>query len=54
MPNHPSLAATAKVVGHLQKSNEVMKLVNGLVRAPELAGTMGELSKEMMKVRFRS
>lgn len=44
------LAATARAVGHLQKSTEVMKLVNNLMKAPEIAATMQELSKEMMKV----
>jgi charged multivesicular body protein 3 len=43
-------AATVKAVGHIQKSSEVMKLVNGLLKAPEVAATMQELSKEMMKV----
>ncbi|KAG6548094.1 hypothetical protein Mapa_010374 [Marchantia paleacea] len=41
--------ATVKAVGHIQKSTEVMKLVNGLLKAPEVAATMQELSKEMMK-----
>ncbi|GBG67885.1 hypothetical protein CBR_g1004 [Chara braunii] len=41
--------ATARVVGHLQKSTEVMQLVNGLLKAPEIAKTMQEMSKEMMK-----
>ena len=44
------IAATARAVGHLQKSTEVMKLVNNLMKAPEMASTMQELSKEMMKV----
>ncbi|KAL3694086.1 hypothetical protein R1sor_007737 [Riccia sorocarpa] len=42
-------AATVKAVGHIQKSNEVMKLVNRLLKAPEVAATMQEFSKEMMK-----
>lgn len=41
--------ATARAVGQLQKSTEVMKLVNNLMKAPEVAATMQELSKEMMK-----
>ncbi|CAA6666564.1 unnamed protein product [Spirodela intermedia] len=41
--------ATARTVGHLSKSAEVMKLVNGLMRAPEVAMTMQELGKEMTK-----
>jgi charged multivesicular body protein 3 len=43
------VAATARVVGHLQKSTEVMKLVNGLMKAPQMAVTMQEFSREMMK-----
>uniref|UniRef100_A0A1D1Y0T5 Vacuolar protein sorting-associated protein 24 1 n=1 Tax=Anthurium amnicola TaxID=1678845 RepID=A0A1D1Y0T5_9ARAE len=41
--------ATARTVGHLAKSAEVMKLVNGLMKAPEVAATMQEFSKEMTK-----
>lgn len=41
--------ATSRVVGTLSKSTEVMKLVNGLVRVPELSATMMEMSKEMLK-----
>ncbi|CAA7403361.1 unnamed protein product [Spirodela intermedia] len=41
--------ATARTVGHLSKSAEVMKLVNGLMRAPEVAMTIQELGKEMTK-----
>lgn len=37
-------------MGHLQKSAEVMKLVNNLMKAPEVALTMQEFSKEMTKV----
>ncbi|MQL90340.1 hypothetical protein Taro_022917 [Colocasia esculenta] len=43
------LRATARTVGHLSKSAEVMKLVNGLMKAPEVAITMQEFSKEMTK-----
>lgn len=46
------LAAIARTVGHLSKSAEVMKLVNNLMKAPEVAITMQEFSKEMMKVFF--
>lgn len=38
-----------KVAGHLQKSTEVMKLVNGLVKLPQISQTMQDLQKEMMK-----
>ncbi|CAI5970823.1 unnamed protein product [Closterium sp. NIES-64] len=41
--------AMAKVAGHMAKSTEVMKLVSGLIKVPQVAGTMQELSKEMMK-----
>ncbi|KAL4190999.1 hypothetical protein AMTRI_Chr07g78650 [Amborella trichopoda] len=40
---------TARTVGHLSKSAEVMKIVNGLMKAPEVAATMQEFSKEMTK-----
>jgi Ca2+-binding EF-hand superfamily protein len=43
-------AAIARTVGHLSKSAEVMKLVNNLMKAPEMAVTMHEFSKEMTKV----
>ena len=43
--------ALIKVTGALQKSTDVMKLVNKLVRLPEIASTMQSLSMEMMKVR---
>lgn len=47
-----ALAAIARTVGHLSKSAEVMKLVNNLMKAPEVAITMQEFSKEMTKVFF--
>lgn len=43
-------AAIARTVGHLSKSAEVMKLVNDLMKAPQMAATMQEFSKEMTKV----
>ena len=46
------IAAVARTVGHLSKSAEVMKLVNNLMKAPEVAVTMQEFSKEMTKVLF--
>lgn len=45
-------SAVARTVGHLSKSAEVMKLVNNLMKAPEVAVTMLEFSKEMTKVVF--
>uniref|UniRef100_J3LJ43 Uncharacterized protein n=1 Tax=Oryza brachyantha TaxID=4533 RepID=J3LJ43_ORYBR len=43
------IVATARTVGHLSKSTEVMKLVNNLMKAPEVAATMQEFSREMTK-----
>ena len=45
-----AFAAIARTVGHLSKSAEVMKLVNNLMKAPEVAVTMQEFNKEMTKV----
>ncbi|THG05156.1 hypothetical protein TEA_019585 [Camellia sinensis var. sinensis] len=42
-------SAIARTVGHLSKSAEVMKLVNNLMKAPEVGITMQEFSKEMIK-----
>ncbi|PPD86159.1 hypothetical protein GOBAR_DD16918 [Gossypium barbadense] len=42
--------AIARTVGHLSKSAEVMKLVNNLMKAPQMATTMQEFSKEMTKL----
>ncbi|XP_046851237.1 charged multivesicular body protein 3-like [Xenia sp. Carnegie-2017] len=41
--------ATVRVSGSLQKSTEVMKNMQELVKLPEIQATMQELSKEMMK-----
>lgn len=41
--------ATLRVAGSLQKSTEVMAAMQNLVRLPEIAGVMREMSKEMMK-----
>lgn len=41
--------ATLKVSGSLQKSTEVMAAMQRLVRLPEIADTMREMSKEMTK-----
>ncbi|XKL66344.1 hypothetical protein PGB90_009764 [Kerria lacca] len=38
-----------RVAGSLQKSTEVMQLVQNLIKVPEVAATMRDLSKEMMK-----
>ncbi|GJQ86856.1 putative Snf7 protein [Trypoxylus dichotomus] len=41
--------ATLRVAGSLSKSTEVMQAMQRLVRVPEVAHTMQELSKEMMR-----
>ncbi|CAO2605364.1 Charged multivesicular body protein 3 [Lemmus lemmus] len=41
--------AVLRVAGSLQKSTEVMKAMQSLVKIPEIQATMRELSKEMMK-----
>jgi Snf7 len=41
--------AMVRVAGSLSKSAEVMKLVNGLMKAPQLNATMMQMSREMMK-----
>jgi charged multivesicular body protein 3 len=45
----PIFIATLKVAGSLQKSGEVMKLVNQLARLPELSLSMQQMSMEMTK-----
>lgn len=42
-------SATLRVAGSLSKSTEVMQAMQRLIRIPEVAHTMQELSKEMMK-----
>lgn len=39
-----------KVTGAFQKSTEIMKTTNALVKLPQLNATMREMSMEMMKV----
>lgn len=41
--------ATIRVAGSVSKSTEVMQAMQSLVKVPEVAATMRELSKEMMK-----
>lgn len=54
MKNYVSLilynTATLRMAGALEKSSEVMKYMQQLVKVPEIQATMQELSKEMMKV----
>lgn len=47
--NMKNQLATLRVAGSLQKSTEVMQAMQNLVRYPELAGIMRDMSKEMMK-----
>lgn len=39
-----------KVTGAFQKSTEIMKSTNQLVKLPQLSATMRQMSMEMMKV----
>ncbi|KAF8640143.1 hypothetical protein AX17_001379 [Amanita inopinata Kibby_2008] len=41
--------AMAKVTGSLQKSTEIMRLSNALIRLPQISQTMREMSMEMTK-----
>ncbi|KAF5363249.1 hypothetical protein D9756_000429 [Leucocoprinus leucothites] len=41
--------AMAKVTGSLQKSTEIMKLSNSLIKLPQISQTMREMSMEMTK-----
>jgi charged multivesicular body protein 3 len=45
-----SRIAMVKVTGSLQKSTEIMKLSNALIRLPQISQTMREMSMEMTKV----
>lgn len=47
---HVYFVAVARVAGALQKSTDVMKAMQSLVKVPEIQATMRDLSKEMMKV----
>lgn len=49
-----TLVAMVKVTGSLQKSTEIMKLSNTLVKLPQISQTMREMSIEMTKVRYTS
>ncbi|VVC33464.1 Hypothetical protein CINCED_3A009590 [Cinara cedri] len=41
-----------RMAGSLQKSTEVMQTMHNLIKVPEVAATMRDLSKEMMKVKY--
>lgn len=43
-------SATLRVAGSLQKSTEVMQAMQSLISVPEVAATMRDLSREMMRV----
>ena len=43
-----------KVTGAFQKSTEIMKVSNQLIKLPQLSATMREMQMEMMKVRTGS
>lgn len=45
------IKAMIKVTGSLQKSTEIMKLSNALIKLPQISQTMREMSMEMTKVR---
>lgn len=47
---HVYFVAVVRVAGALQRSTDVMKAMQSLVKVPEIQATMRELSKEMMKV----
>lgn len=47
---HVYFVAVVRVAGALQKSTDVMKAMQSLVKVPEIQATMRDLSKEMMKV----
>jgi charged multivesicular body protein 3 len=42
--------AMVKVTGSLQKSTEIMKLSNAVIKLPQISQTMREMSMEMTKV----
>ena len=42
--------STIKITSSLKKSADIMKLVNNLIKIPEMTKAMKELSREMMKV----
>lgn len=44
------IIATIKITGNVQKSTEIMKLSNQLIRLPQLQETMRNMSMEMTKV----
>jgi charged multivesicular body protein 3 len=49
---HDIMAAMVKVTGSLQKSTEIMKLSNALIKLPQISQSMREMSMEMTKVKI--
>jgi predicted enzyme related to lactoylglutathione lyase len=47
---HFFFQATLRVSGAMQKSAEVMKSMQELIKVSDIAATMRDMSKEMMKV----
>lgn len=47
---HVYVVAVVRIAGALQRSTDVMKAMQSLVKVPEIQATMRDLSKEMMKV----
>uniref|UniRef100_A0A0E0LKM8 Uncharacterized protein n=1 Tax=Oryza punctata TaxID=4537 RepID=A0A0E0LKM8_ORYPU len=47
------IIGTEMMVGQLAKSTEVMKIVNNLMKAPELAVTMQQFTKEVIKAEVK-
>ena len=45
-----ALVATLRISGSLEKSTEMMKFMQSLIKVPEIQATMQEMSREMMKV----
>lgn len=48
------MIAVLKITGNLQKSTEIMKLSNQLIKLPQLQATMRNMSMEMTKVSLSS
>ena len=47
-----NISATLRIAGALEKSTDVMKSMQALIKIPEIQATMREMSKEMMKVSY--
>lgn len=49
-PFASACTAQQKVTGHMQKSTEVMKMMNKLAKVTEVSEIMQQMQKEMLKV----